>query len=119
MRCEALATAPETPPGVVIDSPQNSNAIADQAAAIHNEAFRGSAGFMVETAQQMREHFQDLRLWTATCAATGEVVAYALLEHEEAASWLETVAVALDHQGRGIGAALVTQGCSTLSDERH
>ena len=108
MKCDALVAAAKSPPGVVIGSPEQPGAMVEEAAAIHNEAFRGSAGFMIKTAQDMRKDMHGLRLWTAACMTTGKVVAFALIESEEEASWLETVAVRPEYQGRGIGAALVT-----------
>ena len=55
----------------------------------------------------MAEPSEGARIWTARLE--GQVVAFAIVEHEEGLTWLESLAVDPPVQARGIGGALATQ----------
>ena len=111
MRCRALRPTAEAPAGLVIRRAAEVDPVLACVVEIHNAAYAGDAGFARVDVAGMRAALADVQLWLAERG--GEILAFAELESDDGKSWLESLAGAPAHQGRGVGAALATRAFLT------
>lgn len=86
----------------VVDNPQPN---AESLAALHNRAYAGDPAFVRLDGPAMAALLEYRILLVAELR--GAIVGFCLVELGRGESWIESVAVAPDRQGRGIGTALV------------
>ena len=82
----------------------NPSSHAGDVALIHNAAYRDDVAFRPFTAEEMARSLEGCELWIVREGS--RVVAFCCLEIGEKSVWLDSIAVAPDYQGRGLGAAL-------------
>jgi GNAT superfamily N-acetyltransferase len=110
MLCEDAAAAAETAfrRDVPVRVAENPAPLADALAAIHNDAYAGTASFVRLSGAGMAALFANDAL-LVVAEARGKVTGYCQIALGGAESWIESLAVAPDRQCAGIGTALMTR----------
>ena len=112
MRCEVAKIRPEAGrPGVEVGPERDVRGHASAIAELHNQAYRDDVSFVPFTGAAMGELLADAELWLAR--DHGRIVAYAHLEDTGTATWIESIVVAPEARGQGLGTLL---GASVLED---
>ena len=104
MECSHLRRLSGMPSAVSPERVTNPSSCATEVALIHNAAYRDDVAFRPFTAEEMARSLEGCELWIVREGS--RVVAFCCLEVGEKPVWLDSIAVAPDYQGRGLGTAL-------------